>query len=78
MNILPGPIAERDLETLIGLERVKYTEFGFAEHQQGVRDDSAQSGNRDFPEPPLRRKESRQLLELLSNPPHLRMLRLAW
>lgn len=41
MNVLPGPVTKRDLETLIGLERFKYTQFGFAKHQQGVRDTSA-------------------------------------
>jgi hypothetical protein len=39
--MLSGPVTERDLETLIGLERFKYAQFGFAEYKRGVREASA-------------------------------------
>jgi hypothetical protein len=41
MNVFSGPIAERNLKTLIRLKRFKYAQLGFDEHQQGMRYASA-------------------------------------
>jgi hypothetical protein len=60
MNGLPGPVAKRDLEALIGLERFEYSQLGFGNHQQGMRDTSAWSRNGGFPDTPLRRQEAKQ------------------
>src|ERR1017187_6853733 len=41
MNVVAGPLTERRLEALIGLERLQYAQFGLGEHQQGMRGASA-------------------------------------
>jgi hypothetical protein len=56
MNILTGRVTERDLETLVRLERFKDAQLGFPKHQQGMRNVSAKAGSCSLPDPPFYRQ----------------------